>query len=832
MKLIRDNKFKKGVLAVAISAALTGCNWFDDDDDSSSSSSSSSSQSTTFNVSLGNAPQTLASASFDWTNPLVSMMSQAYADTTGLDETNFKVVIVDADGNAVEVFELTADQVEESPAGSGNYVIEAPGVPQLNCVIAVNVDGELIVEAGDSLASSNALFAPTTATDIDVDLESTVAYQQFLETVQTNGGFDAYDVDDPGQVAAVEQLISNVEQQLEALNLEDYLSDANIDLADLLSGEEVVDEEGNTVNFETVLNDAVDEIINEQIDDIQNATTTTIASLVQNGGLNWFWAEADTEFSQDNSPYNKDFDELEVERGAISSTGEVFYEYDFDADDWTEGESFDPTSDDADDDLVLTAEGWVNSSDSIEVVSVNTTEGTVLLQDSAVNSLQLEVSTLQALDLEGKNIEDFLETNADEEDLATFIGSDAVFGAGATGVKISVAAVNDNYTLWYDEGEDDGSCWGNANELAADRGGNCETVWVNNSEGPATALTQLVTDTPSTSDTIFNSTVAVWVDDVLVELVETTEVNEETQATTTVRTAQFFIYGDGNTTLFVPEDGSTPEWSYASPTGLGADESLIVLPIPEELMDEMDSDDDEAVRIFAVHDGFVRPGVFVEAGAVEDEGGEWVFNATAANNIVDAFDSIYQDVFLVDCFYESGWDDNAFEGLGAPVEPNTLKAFEASVNDEECGGVVSGVDADVLTANTWYDDGDEVTFNADGTGSFFEPAETETDTDQTFEFTWSINSTADDGIPNGTIEIVIDTTINEQDLIFTERYAPVGYDAEAGLLSFKAFSTNSIWYFEGSDIPDGTGEIWSGTLSTSQTTSDAGTVTEVPLTAQ
>jgi hypothetical protein len=814
MKLIRENKFKKGVLAVAISAALTGCNLFDDDDDSSSSSGStgsgSSAQSTTFNVSLGNAPSTLASASFDWSNPLASMMSQAYADTTGLDETNFKVVIVDENGNAVEVFELTADQVEESPAGSGNYIIEAPGVPQLNCVIAVNVDGELQVQAGESLAASNALFAPTTSENIDVDLESTVAYQQFLESVTD---FDEYDVDDPAQVAAVEQLVNNVEQQLESLNLEDYLDDANIDLEDLLTGEAVQDDQGNPVDFNAIINDVVDEIIAEQIDDIQSSTTTTIVSLVQNGGLNWFDADVETTFSQNNPPYSQDFLDLEVERGSISSTGaEIFYEYDFEEDTWGEGESFDPETDTADDDFVLTADGWVNTSDSYLVASVDADEGTVVIQDAVVSSVQAQVNTLQALDLAGKNIEEFLATNADEEELATFIDTGAVFGEGAIGVKISVEEASTNYFLRFDAGDDEGFCW--SEQLAVDLGGNCERVWQNNSQTAPTTLDDLVSDTLATVDDIANSTTAIWFEgSTLIQLVETVSVNEDTQAETTERTAQFFMGNEdlSEFTLFTPEDDSTLEWSMQSPDGLAEGESLIYLPIPEELRDELDLDGDESVIIFAVQGGFVREGRYVEAGQTEDEGGEWVFNAAAADDILDAFDSLYQDTFLVDCFYESGWDDDAFEGLGAPIEPNTLKAFEAAVNDDECGGVDADVTAAVLTANTWYEGTDAFTFNADGTGSVVEA-----DEETPYNLTWSINTTANDNIPNGTIVAAIEFTENDETFVFTEHYAPVGYDDDAGTLSLKIFSTNSAWYVDGSDIPDGTGEIWTATFTSTQ----------------
>ena len=835
MKILKNGGFAKSCLALAISAALTGC--FDNDDNAVSVGSSG--QTTTFNVNLGNAPTTLASTGFDWSNPLKSLVQQAYADTTGLSEESFKVLIVDADGNVTEVFELTADQVTESPAGSGNYIIEAPGVPQLNCVIAVNVDGELVVEVGDPLAQTNSLFAPTTATEIDLDLESTVAYQQFLETVTT---FDDYDVDDPGQVAAVEQLVNNVEQQLEALDLDTYLADGNIDLEDLLSGQEVVDENGQTVNFDTVIDQIVQETIDEQIAQIEDAVTTSIVSLMNDGGFYWMDAEArvTSRFQSDgSSPYPFEFEALWAERGFINANGaEVFYEFDFDTEQWVE-EQFDSTADTPDDDFVLTANGWVNTADSFELVSVDETEGSVLIQDSQINTVQATVSTLQAIDLEGKNIEDFIGINADLEDFAVFIDSDAVFSTGATGVKIGFTATNTNYFLRYEEGMD-GVCYDGT--LATDLGGNCDRVYLNSSasgetsvpegdgtvsDGPVseeptestssassapTSLDQLISTTAATADDIATSSTAFWLDMYhLVHLVDGTDGRDAQYFKVDMSGANGPVYE-----LITLEDGSTPSWDFESPTGLAEGEQMIVFTIPDEVRDNLEFDD-EGTRILSVNAGFVRHGAKVIAGEIEEEGGEWVFNGQANTDVVNAFDPIYQDAFLVNCDYNSPFDDAALNGFGAPSESNTFKAFLKLINDPldeqdfgsvepinfgGCGGALTSLTADDLTGTDWIEFDEPVVFNADGTGTF----------DGTISFNWSLNNTAGDGIPDTTVTLTGTATEGDITTGFTEYWVPVGEDTETGSFSFKIFSMIDVWYESPTSLTEGTGEIWSAVL--------------------
>jgi len=584
--------------------------------------------------------------------------------------------------------------------------------------------------------------------------------------------------------------------------------------------------------------------------------------LMNNGGFYWMDAEArvTSRFQSDgSSTYPYEFEELWAERGFINADGaEIFYEFDFeDTETWIE-EQFDSTADTPDDDFVLTANGWVNMADSFELVSVDEAEGSVVIQDSQINAVQATVSTLQAIDLEGKNIEDFIGINADLEDFAAFIDSDAVFSAGATGVKIGFTATNTNYFLRYENGEG-GVCYDGT--LAADLGGNCDRVYLNNmtggepttpegdgtvpdgsvSDGPIseeptettsssssapTSLDQVISTTAVTVDDVAMSTTAFWLDMYhLVHLVDGTDGRDAQYFNVDMTGANGPVYE-----LITLEDGSTPSWDFESPTGLAEGEQMIVFTIPDEVRDNLEFDD-EGTRILSVNAGFVRNGAKVIAGEIEEEAGEWVFNGQANTDVVNAFDPIYQDTFLVNCDYNSPFDDAALNGFGAPSESNTFKAFLKLINDPTdeqdfgsgqpinfggCGGALTSLTAEDLTGTDWIEFDEPIVFNTDGTGTF----------DGTISFNWSINNTAGDGIPDTTVTLTGTATEGDVTTGFTEYWVPVGEDTEAGTFSFKIFSMIDVWYESPTSLTEGTGEIWSAVLQPDTAESEAGIVEE------
>lgn len=848
MKFLGKGKFAKGLLAVAVTAAMSGC--FDDSDGDGLGSVSSGTDTvatttTNFSVDLSNAGPLVASTGFDWKNPLQTLIPKAFADTDDLNLENFQIVIVDGDGNVTET--IDAEDIIFENLGNGQYELIVPGRPQLNCLIAVNLNEPLVIQAGESIADAGALFTPTTEEELEIDLESTVAFQQFLESIESDA-FDeggTYDVTDPAQVAAVDEILDNVVEALEDLDLEDILTSAGG--LDVLLNEIAAEDDGtedSSGSWQETLNNAietiVEEVIEEEIANIVNATETTITDLVEGGGLYFFEADVDEEY--DDASRESEV-EIEAEYFVVTTSGESIFVYDDDEGEFVEEDAFDPEVDEADDDLVLTADGWVNTADGILIVedSIDTDAGSLIIQDLVVDTVQESITTLQATDLEGENIADFIGNEGDEEEFAVLIDSDAVFSEGALAVKIEIAAVNDIYRVWYDAGnvEEDGSssCPYNSNLTPDQLGGNCEAVHLSNPDplddtsgeeqfteedyalnGVATEFDEFISDTQGDLDSGTVQGFQLWSEelnrDITVELVDTGAADGKSVY------FYYWVESENDSAGFTEEelmeielaDGEVATWSEVTPDGLGEGESIILIDIPDEVQEIGDFDEDERTIALAVIDGFVRRGNFVAADQVL--GDEWVFNSQVATDVLAAFDFMYADALSVDCYTESDWDEDAFLGFGGPVDDTqfTIKAFEAVVDD--CGGIDRDFTTTMLTENTWYDGTEELTFNDDFTGSF---TNDEGDEVESFDFTWSVNDTANDGIPNGVIELdygeVTETGSDDENytLSLMDYYAPVGYDEESGQVSLKVFSTNSLWYTsdtEDGPLPEGTGEIW------------------------
>jgi hypothetical protein len=71
------------------------------------------------------------------------------------------------------------------------------------------------------------------------------------------------------------------------------------------------------------------------------------------------------------------------------------------------------------------------------------------------------------------------------------------------------------------------------------------------------------------------------------------------------------------------------------------------------------------------------------------------------------------------CAYESGWDDEADEGLGAPINPNSFAEFEEVVAD--CGASVQFTFGDIA-GKSFLNDGETTTFSDTGSGTEQDPA--------------------------------------------------------------------------------------------------------------
>lgn len=515
-------------------------------------------------------------------------IAPAYAvDGNDLEAENFAVTVVDTAGNVVEIVELTAENISQND--DGTWEISVPGNPRLDCIIVADINGPLELNIGSPIPDDT-IFAPTTSQNIQVDIASTSAYSNFIENLDDASTFAelGFDVNDAADVAAVENMVTKIQDVYESL-LEDGLNPDDYEsIDDLLAA---VDEE-------------VEEIIAVEVVKAQNSTEGNLAELVSDGadGIRWFWAEK----------FGDDQDDVEIERGVVNAPDVDYLQYwDESIDDWSEVESFE----EADGGLILTSEGWVQSADYANTNAND--DGSVTLTDKLVNSEQTTLSATQITDLEGLNVADILSFE-NHLPIRDVIDGEAVFSAGAKGYELKQVITNDNYALWYESAED-GYCWGSqAPSLAGD---NCELAdlfdsgsYFQGSDSLDNFFSDSAADIPNIRGLVVSN-----VDDgiYIAELID----NDAKDVN--------YYYFDWQANQFSAKIASAT-WSTEKPAG--ATDDILVLEIPESIMDEADLDAEEAILIYTELDGVVRKGQKVFAGTDISEG-ETLFNKQAADDI-------------------------------------------------------------------------------------------------------------------------------------------------------------------------------------------------------
>ncbi|WP_370979453.1 hypothetical protein [Agaribacterium sp. ZY112] len=754
--------------------ALAACSSSDGDDDTTTTATGdggdAAGTSTTFTIAV-EAPDSLLdpqTASI-WQKISNFVLPSAYAlDGSDLAPENFAVTIVDTAGNVVEVVEVPAENIFQNP--DGTWSIQLPGDPRLDCVIAVDVNGSPQVVVGSPLPSET-LQAPTLSEDIDVDIASTVAFQSFIESLEDDGAGAGVsfadidiDVDDTDELAAVEQLVLAVEAAVEEL-----LEEGAVDASDFTSLE----------TFFTEVESLVEEVIEQEIANLESSVTDTLAdNLNGGGGLYWWWTDLED-------------DEIEIERGVVDASGETIFYYDLEQQDWVQEGS----SDDLDD-LILTADGWQNSADTFVIANI-ADDGSITLQDSLLASVQETVSSRQSINLAERSIMDFASTNVDFSELSFLFDQTASFSDGARAYRIEVVQAEERYSLWFEPGDANGGCpW--SDETAQALGGNCEAAHVIDSGEdvfPVASLDALLSesaaDRTAAVPQIKGLSVA-WTDEgtVLAELVDNAN-----------KDVNYYLQSwDNSAGESSYELLASANWESRTPTGLPSGETLVVLVLPDSIMDAGDKDDDERVLVYGVHGGFVRPGTYDEAGATED--GITVYNQQANTDLLAALDFMNLSVLEVTgenaCSFTGEWDDEAYDGLGGPVSRYTMATWTRVVElcSERLQYSGSGFTETLLADKSFTEGGETWAFNTNGSGN--------TDVD----FSWAVS----EGIltityNNVAVEGDSETSYN---INATEKFALVS-EAE-GVLEFRAFFQNELWQASspGPVLDAAYGDIWDG----------------------
>jgi hypothetical protein len=165
------------------------------------------------------------------------------------------------------------------------------------------------------------------------------------------------------------------------------------------------------------------------------------------------------------------------------------------------------------------------------------------------------------------------------------------------------------------------------------------------------------------------------------------------------------------------------------------------------------------------------------------------------------------------CDYQSGWDDSADEGLGAPTTPNSFAEFNEVIAD--CGGTTVVTKANIA-GTSLLDDGESTTFNDDGLATQASPSTGQfIDVGEEIDFTWYIETVGESTY----IIIETDSTVDgdlPEGFWVRETHAITNM---VGTLGVTGTTYRMIIYAEQSNYSDNDraagddGEIWNSTYT-------------------
>jgi len=185
--------FKPSLIASAVLASslvLSGClESTSDETQKEIDTTTSSFEFSVTNPESGNLASNIFSRS---AKQLLGMfIPEAHA---ALGDQNIQVAIVDYNGVVTQLVTPIEPLKQES---NGTYVVILEGGVRLDCVLLVTLDGPSDIKVGDRIDDSGALYTPTvdTSEPLDIDLASTIAFDLFIEEVESFENITPSEVD-------------------------------------------------------------------------------------------------------------------------------------------------------------------------------------------------------------------------------------------------------------------------------------------------------------------------------------------------------------------------------------------------------------------------------------------------------------------------------------------------------------------------------------------------------------------------------------------------------------------------------------------------------------
>jgi len=366
-----------------------------------------------------------------------------------LSAANFAVVSVNLSGDVVERYEVKAGDITVDD--NWTWRIKTPVAPRADVVVIADVSKAINLTTTDKLNTEGLMYAPATAAKVDLDIGSTSAYKNLIVELGGTGTFQSQAIDpaSAAQIAAVDNIVNNVQ-----------LSVAEQDLTSTTKVSEAL----------AVVQSPVATIIKQEVVNLKNTTEGTAVGLVRDdGGLHIF--------------YN---DEGNILHESLVGTTSLNEKYD--------GAKFvAATGNPGDKAYILSSNGWALKSGD-DVFSSYNSDGSVSLQDSNADGDKTIFSLTQGFNLAGQKVADIFGANFNTKDLLGIINPASVFAAGAKGYRLKITQPQ-RYSISYDPGAENGTCFGIIDMLASQANGSCnqlEMVLANNMvERPSTGYNNL-----------------------------------------------------------------------------------------------------------------------------------------------------------------------------------------------------------------------------------------------------------------------------------------------------------------------------------------------------
>ena len=627
-----NHTFKKSLLVTGIALALTACGGSNSDSEpgttSDSISESVSSATSTFSGTVADGYLVDAKVCLDLNDNKVCDEDDPSAISTEGGQFTIEGVTqeqLDTHAIVVQVIEgLTVDEDEPDVVIDKAYTMTAPAGYDFVSPLTTMVHQELEENKDNddfSVTDAEATIKAKLGTTMDLREDYVEAkgeesdytetekeeFEKLHKVAQVTArvlkeNIDAVkEVVDESEISfdqILDMVVSQVLDSLQTINeqVDEAIEEDNFDPDTLSQSEditEVVDVDVDTVEEEIAARQAE-----------KQASAADLVGLVTSVGINWFEGDRhDGELKLHYGSFQHD--------NTTGQSNDSKYYYD------PVSRAFVMGTDDGDDeDYLLTAEGWKSVSEN-ETITINE-DGSITVANTEVPSYAERLEASQ-FNITGLNIGATLaQSGHNGHAWAKVVDSEAEFGTGSMGFKLTFTTINDQFRMW------DWDC--DESQIVGDM---CNSVWSNkgdgdwSTDGPASALADLISDTESnaTNPGQIRGPQVAWYPD-------GSSIYAEMLSDGHVTYYQTSFTGDGNGFAQIISEGA---WSDRT---IGA-VTVRTMELPTNILGDGDIGYEDRFIFFTEKGGFVRRGEFIPAGEVDH--GEVVFNIEARDDVIAAF---------------------------------------------------------------------------------------------------------------------------------------------------------------------------------------------------